>query len=270
MPSRLCIHYVSKSGRPSSGHRTGYMPKGLLLLGLRGRLLIKHTSKSWPQFFPETWGGSYLHVPPLPHSRALEYILELAWACLVGCFFVAAPKGTPLACLTLEARDTCVPRSCGTVTNAKPGSSWLTATPRELHRQQMETHLSFWEARVLAWGAGFRFGILPEAHKGAPRGLRLRDTIFPLSLCLTQGFQDLLQRRLHTFLMPQFLWCCPRDSTRSPGSSWVWGLCVWPCRTAYVGILWKLLPTGLASNWCWLRSSPTLTCLGTPSAISIH
>ena len=23
MPSRLCIHYVSKSGRPSSGHRTG-------------------------------------------------------------------------------------------------------------------------------------------------------------------------------------------------------------------------------------------------------
>ena len=23
MPSRFCIHYVSKSGRPSSGHRTG-------------------------------------------------------------------------------------------------------------------------------------------------------------------------------------------------------------------------------------------------------
>ena len=44
MPSRFCIHYVSKSGRPSSGHRTGkglsssqfpkrVVPKNMLTIG---------------------------------------------------------------------------------------------------------------------------------------------------------------------------------------------------------------------------------------------
>ena len=53
MPSRFCIYYVSKSGRPSSGHRTGkgrssshfprrVVPKNVLII--RQLALISHAS----------------------------------------------------------------------------------------------------------------------------------------------------------------------------------------------------------------------------------
>ena len=39
MPSRFCIHYVSKSGRPNSGHRTG---KGQSLSQFPRRVVLKN------------------------------------------------------------------------------------------------------------------------------------------------------------------------------------------------------------------------------------
>ena len=54
MPSKFCIHYVSKTGRPSSGHRRGkgqsssqfprrVVPKNVLTIGQSP--LISHVSK---------------------------------------------------------------------------------------------------------------------------------------------------------------------------------------------------------------------------------
>ena len=39
MPSKFCIHYVSKSGRPSSGHRTG---KGQSSSKSQGRAVLRN------------------------------------------------------------------------------------------------------------------------------------------------------------------------------------------------------------------------------------
>ena len=44
MPSRFCIHYVSKSGRPSSGHRTG---KGQSLSQFPIRVVPKKCANHW-------------------------------------------------------------------------------------------------------------------------------------------------------------------------------------------------------------------------------
>ena len=78
MPSRFCIHYVSKSGRPSSGHRTGkgqsssqsprrVIPKNVITIGqLHSSPMIVRSclkscilgfSKMWHQELPDVQAG---------------------------------------------------------------------------------------------------------------------------------------------------------------------------------------------------------------------
>ena len=72
MPSRFCIHYVSKSGRPSSGHRTGkgqsssqfprrVVPKNVLTIGQlhSSPMLVRSCLKSCMLGFSVMWTKNF-------------------------------------------------------------------------------------------------------------------------------------------------------------------------------------------------------------------
>ena len=95
MPSRFCIHYVSKSGRPSSGHRTGngqslfqflkrVEPKNVLTirqLHSSPRLVSSIQFSSATQSYPTLFDPIDCSTPGLPvHHQLLEFIqIHVHW-----------------------------------------------------------------------------------------------------------------------------------------------------------------------------------------------
>ena len=87
MPSRCCIQFVSKSGRPSCGHRTGkdqsssQFPKRVVLKNVltirqlhsspmlvkKERKKVKSLSRVW--LFATPWTGAYQAPPSMGFSR---------------------------------------------------------------------------------------------------------------------------------------------------------------------------------------------------------
>ena len=83
MPSRFCIHYVSKSGRPSSGHRTG---KG----------------QSSSQFPRRVVPKNVLTIRQLPSSHML--VRSCLKSCMLG-FSITLTKNFQMSKLGLEKEE---------------------------------------------------------------------------------------------------------------------------------------------------------------------
>lgn len=124
---RVLISYhpggTARGNRPRS---SDFLERGLLAYyysyTLRGRLLIRCTSKSHLSTSHETSEGGHIHPVPLPHSEALAY-LRAELLCVSGTpgftssapVFVAATQGTALDHLALVAKSdlhSWVPQNC--------------------------------------------------------------------------------------------------------------------------------------------------------------
>ena len=83
MPSRFCIHYVSKSGRPSSGHRTG---NGQYSSQFTRRVVLKNVQPT-----------GQLHLSPMLVRLCLKF-------CMLG-FSIMRTKNFQMSKLGLEKAE---------------------------------------------------------------------------------------------------------------------------------------------------------------------
>ena len=117
-----------------------FVERGLLAqhhsCSLKGRLLIKHTSKAHDKPFQKFWTGS--EVFSFCRAPRLQYLLEGSfYTRLLLLFLWLQPKRYPLtACLQKPGEGGWVPRSHRTVTVGHP------PPPRVLLRQPTKTHPS--------------------------------------------------------------------------------------------------------------------------------
>ena len=101
-----------------------------------------HTSWSLLEHTPGTKGQCHPCMLPLPDFRAPVSPEQVLIHISGTPIFVAATQGTPLGCLTPEARETCIPGPFGSVQSLS--HVWIFATPWTATHQASLSFINSW------------------------------------------------------------------------------------------------------------------------------